>query len=140
MQPIKNIVQLRQFLAERLPNMHLLPANARLKRAACWPTGLSQLDNLLEGGLPKAAISEIVSARIGAGGALLIFALLRQTSVSRQWLALVDGQDCFDPCSVDPALLSRLLWTRCGTAGLALQAVDLLARDGNVPLIVLDLQ
>src|SRR2546427_2442378 len=140
MQPIKNIVQLRQFLAERLPNMRVLPAHMGPKRTSCWPTGLPQIDDLLEGGLPTAALTEIVNAKTGSGGALLIFALLRQTCESRQWLALIDGQDCFDPSSVDRGTLSRLLWARCGNANQALKAADLLARDGNGPLIILDLQ
>ena len=46
----------------------------------------------------------------------------------------------FDPQSADPATLPRLLWVRCADVMQAVKAADLLLRDGNLPLIVLDLQ
>ncbi|MEM9081354.1 MAG: hypothetical protein AAGC74_11755, partial [Verrucomicrobiota bacterium] len=54
-------------------------------------------------------------------------------------LALVDGSDSFDPQSHHPHTLHRLLWVRCHSAADALKAADLLLRDGNLPLILLDL-
>jgi len=36
-------------------------------------------------------------------------------------------------------VLSRLLWVRCRSAAEALKATDLLLRDGNVPLALLDI-
>ena len=35
--------------------------------------------------------------------------------------------------------MRHLLWVRCRTAAEALQAADLLLRDGNFPLVILDL-
>ena len=43
--------------------------------------------------------------------------------------------DAADPCD-----LGRLLWVRCRTADEALKAADLLLRDRNVPVVVMDLK
>jgi hypothetical protein len=134
-----NIVQLRQLLAERFPGLRPF-SEQPLFKTACWPTGLAAIDHLLHGGLPKSAISELVSIRFSSGSALIVAALLRQTCQTRQWLGLVDGQDCFDPAPLDNTLLSRLLWIRCRETKQAFQAADLLLRDGNLPLVVFDLR
>jgi len=139
MQPITNIVQLRQLLAERFPALRQFSEQPSLK-AASWPTGLAAIDHLLRGGLPKSAISELVSSQLSAGSALIVAALLRQTCHTNQWLGLVDGRDCFDPAPLDNTLLSRLLWVRCRETKQALKAADLLLRDGNLPLLVFDLR
>ncbi len=55
-----------------------------------------------------------------------------------QWIGLIDGRDSFDPTALDFGL-SRLLWVRCQQASEALKAADLLLRDGNLSLIILDL-
>jgi len=55
-------------------------------------------------------------------------------------LALIDGRDSFDPASYGPAACARLLWIRCHHADESLRCTDLLLRDGNLPLLVLDLQ
>ena len=57
----------------------------------------------------------------------------------RSFLALIDGRDAFDLESVESAALPHLLWVRCRKTSEALQAADLLLRDGNFPLVVLDL-
>ncbi|MEM7148126.1 MAG: hypothetical protein AAF591_23690 [Verrucomicrobiota bacterium] len=63
----------------------------------------------------------------------------RANSASGSRLCLVDGSDSFDPQSHHPHTLHRLLWVRCHTAADAVKAADLLLRDGNLPLILLDL-
>ena len=55
-------------------------------------------------------------------------------------MALVDAADGFDPQPLDPALLSHLLWVRCGTMAQCLKAADLILRDGNLPILLLDLR
>jgi|GEM_PF-1192433 len=138
MQPIKNIVQLRQLLLERFPHLRMAAESPSAKPHACCPTGLPQIDNLLKGGLPQGEIVEMVSS--GTGSGLVILSLLRQAYEARQWIALIDGQDCFDPSAVDADVLWRLLWIRCRNAEQALKAADLLLRDSNLPLVLLDLQ
>ena len=138
MQPITNIVQLRQLLAERWPGLRQFSQS--LSRVPGAPTGLAVIDDLLQGGLPKSAISELVSSRLSAGSALIVVALLRQACQTHQWLGLIDAQDCFDPAPLDNALLSRLLWVRCRETKPAFKAADLLLRDGNLPWVVFDLR
>ena len=135
----ERIVQLRQLLTDRFP--HLRGGSDRKQSsAAVWPTGLAHLDARLQGGLPKGAITEMVAPHAAAGSTLLIHALLRQAQQNNQWLALVDGLDSFDPAPLNDSLLSRLLWVRCRQAREAMKAADLIARDSNLPLLLLDLR
>lgn len=128
----RKIIDLRQLLAERFPQT-ALPAADRLA------TGVSTIDEAIGGGLPKNAITELSSPNPSAGSALLIYALLRNAQRAGYFLALVDGRDSFDPQSVGNAQLRNLLWLRCRKAIEAVQAADLLLRDGNFPLVILDL-
>jgi len=130
------IVDLRKLLAERFPHT---PVPAATRR---FITGLSFLDQVLGGGLPKGAITELISAQISAGSASLIHALLQAAHRNRYFLALIDGRDSFDPsASGRPGngCLSYLLWVRCTKALEAIKAADLLFRDGNFPLVIVDL-
>lgn len=126
------IIHLRHLLAERFPQT-LPPA------ADALTTGLPVLDEVIGGGLPKSAITELSSPHPSAGSALLIYALLQNAQRAGYFLALVDGQDSFDPQPLDNTCLSHLLWVRCRKAFEAVQAADFLLRDGNFPLVVLDL-
>ena len=128
----RKVIDLRQLLAERFPQT-FAPAADRLA------TGLATIDQALGGGLPKNAITELSSPNLSAGSALLIHAFLRNAHRAGYFLALVDGRDSFDPQAVGNAQLRNLLWLRCGKAFEAVQTADLLLRDGNFPLVVLDL-
>ena len=139
MPPSPKIVQLRQQLSERFPGVRF-HAEPSADVPQGWATGLQQIDSLLHGGLPKGAITEIVAAKTGTGGALLVASLLRKIAEGKQILALIDGQDSFDPAAFGNEALSRLLWIRCRNAEQALKAADLVVRDRNVPFAILDLQ
>jgi hypothetical protein len=128
----RKVIDLRELLAERFPATFLPPAD-RL------PTGVPAIDRAIAGGLPKNAITELSSPNPSAGSALLIYALLQNAFRAGYFLALVDGRDSFDPQPMGNAQLRNLLWVRCAKAFEAVQAADLLLRDGNFPLIVLDL-
>lgn len=130
--PANKIIDLRQLLAERFPQENR-PASDQLA------TGIAALDAALAGGLAKGAITEIVAAFPNAGSASLIAALLTRAARERFFFALVDGRDSFDPQSIDPRALPHLLWVRCQKSTEALQAADWLLRDGNFPLVILDL-
>jgi hypothetical protein len=56
-----------------------------------------------------------------------------------QFTALIDGCDSFDPQSLGHACLRQLLWVRSQKAFDAIKAADLLLRDGNFPLVIVDL-
>ena len=104
------------------------------------PTGLSGIDDAT-GGLPLGAVTEIVCAAPSCGGNLLLGRLLAATRARRERIALIDAGDCFDPESFPADLLAHLVWVRCpGPVSRALQAADLLARDANLALAVVDLR
>lgn len=128
----RKVIDLRQLIAERFPQT-FAPSAGRLA------TGVPAIDEVLGGGLPKSSITELTSPNLSAGSALLIYALLQNAHRAGYFLALVDGRDSFDPQSLNNALLGHLLWIRCRKGFEAVQAADLLLRDGNFPLVVLDL-
>lgn len=126
------IIDLRKALAERFPQRSQ-PATTVL------PTHLSFLDRIVGGGFPKSAITELISPRSSAGSASLIHQLLRSAQRDQHFIALIDGSDSFDPGSSDNSALRHLLWIRCRKAFDAVKAADLLLRDGNFPLVIVDL-
>ena len=128
----RKIVELRNLVAARFPH----PAPAPLSRLA---TGIECLDDTIGGGLPKGAITEITSPHPSAGSALLVAALLHAAGRDRYFVALVDGRDSFDPEPLGNSILRKLLWLRCQNGTEGLKAADLLLRDGNFPLVILDL-
>ena len=126
------IIDLRKLLAERFPH----PAVTTATRLF---TGLSFLDQPAGGGFPRSAITELISPRTSTGSASLIHALIGSANRDNYFLALIDGRDSFDPCGLENALLRHLLWIRCSKASEAIRAADLLLRDGNFPLVIVDL-
>lgn len=128
----KSIAELRSDLAKRFPTAPR-PAGRALR------TGVAHLDQLT-GGLPVAAVTELVCAAPSCGGHLLLAQLLATTRATQTRVALIDSHDSFDPGSYPGDELAHLIWVRCTSTALALQAADLLARDANLGLVVLDLR
>src|SRR5256885_6706492 len=126
------IIDLRKALSERFP-ARSVPA------ASALTTGLRFLDRASGGGLPKSAITELITPRPSAGSASLVHALLRSAQRDRHFVALIDGADSFDPGSSENSALRHLLWVRCRKAFDAIKAADFLLRDGNFPLVIVDL-
>ncbi|MEM6910889.1 MAG: hypothetical protein AAF555_04835 [Verrucomicrobiota bacterium] len=92
---------------------------------------------------PRGEVTELVAEGPGSGIALVVADLLRrgeEVGISPEVpLALIDGTDSFDPESYGAASCDRVLWVRCREVGETLRAADLLLRDGNLPLVVLDI-
>jgi hypothetical protein len=126
------IIDLRNLLAERFPH----PSCAKTRPLS---TGLACFEEAIGGGLPRAAITELISPKTSAGSASLIRALIHCAYRDHYFLALIDGRDSFDPCGLDNALLQHLLWVRCSKASDGMKAADLLLRDGNFSLVIMDL-
>lgn len=124
---------LRQQLAARFPA-------APRPAARTLATGLAIVDEPTGGGLPLGAVTEIVTAAPSCGLALFWQQLLAAARHARLRVALVDALDEFDPASCPVDLLPHLVWTRCRHPGDALAATDLLARDANFGLVLLDLR
>jgi hypothetical protein len=104
-------------------------------------TGLEAFDAAFgEGGLPCGAITELVCAGPSCGGQLLLTSLLQATRRVRQRVALIDGCDAFDPQSHDPDICRHMVWVRCSSVAATLQVADLVARDVNFGLVVVDMK
>jgi recombination protein RecA len=80
-------------------------------------TGIPALDQVLEGGLPLGAISEIVGPE-SSGRTSLSLAFLAQMTQQGKVCAWIDVSDTLHPESAAAAGvdLDRLLWVRCGKA------------------------
>ena len=126
------IIDLRKLLAERFPHVPATPGTRLF-------TGLPFLDQCIGGGLPRGAITELISPRKSAGSASLIHALINVAYRDNYFVALIDGRDSFDPCGLNNASLRQLLWVRCLKASEGIKAADLLLRDANFPLVIIDL-
>jgi hypothetical protein len=130
--PASSIVDLRNLLAERFPHPPSAPRTT-------LSTGFDSLDQIVEGGLPKSAITELISPRMSAGSASVIHRLIQAAQSARSFVALIDGFDSFDPQSLGRQSLPYLLWIRCRKSFEAIKATDFLLRDGNFSLVILDL-
>lgn len=121
---------LRRLLAEKYPG-----AAAAAKPGGVLPTGLDQVDGP-EGGLRRAALTELCSP--SGAGALFISAMVRAVCRAHCFAALVDVARSFEPSPSEA--LEHLLVVFCQGAMQGVQATDLLLRDGNLSLVMLDLQ
>jgi hypothetical protein len=133
MPAVQKVIQLRQLLAERFPAAHAL----RPRGGDAFRTCLPRLDDV---GLPKGELTELVSEHASAGVATLLAALIESAWKAPHHVALVDGRDTFDPHAISTSARKNLLWVRCRNALEATKAADLILRDGNLPLLVLDLR
>ena len=122
---------------------------ARLTRASSLPsrggareslaTGVSELDHLLSGGLPRGGFVEIV-ARRSCGRFSLALSVLASATSCGETAALVDVGGHLDPQSAEDAGvdLSRLLWVRPEKLKQAVAAAEMLLATGFA-LVVVDL-
>jgi recombination protein RecA len=77
------------------------------------PTGIADLDERLEGGLPRGHLSEVTGPRSSGRLAIAVSALAGATSRGEA-VALVDPLDMFDPVSASASGIDfqRMLWVR----------------------------
>lgn len=130
--PVTTLSLLRQLLAERFPQ-------AARTNSRVLVTGVPAIDDRV-GGVPCGALTEIVCEAPSCGSQLLVGELLRSTREACGRVALVDAHDSFDPQSWPEDWLRHLVWVRCNDTAVALQAADILARDANFQLLVLDVR
>jgi len=123
---------LRELLQQRFPQT-ARPLGRML------PTGVPAVDEL-GGGLPRAALTELVCASPSCGSHLLLCQMLHQARARGGRVGLIDGADQFDPADWPAADLEPLVWVRCLNPESALPAAELFARDANLELVVLDLR
>ena len=104
--------QIEASLGARIPSA-LTPRPRTVREQS--PTGIPEIDALLEGGLPLGAITELVGPPSSGRTTLAQAALAAITSAGKA-VAWVDASDTLDPVSAAAAGidLSRQLWVRCG--------------------------
>ena len=105
---------------------------------ATLPTSVAALDRLLDGGLPRGRLVELIGYR-SSGRFSLTLAILRAATAAGEAAALIDLGDNLDPQSaaaigVD---LERLLWVRPEHIQQALVSGEMLLASG-FPLVVLE--
>jgi hypothetical protein len=107
-------VQIETALAHRIPSA-LTPVQKAIRPVA--PTGVSEVDALLEGGLPVGAITEMVGAE-SSGRTSLALSFLASTTRTGSVGAWIDVLNTLDPESAAAAGvdLSHMLWVRCGAS------------------------
>jgi recombination protein RecA len=136
------VLQLRADMEARFASRFDSPMEIRKKpETGLIPTGIAAVDELLAGGVPRGALSEICGAE-SSGRTALAVAILGQATRRGECCAWIDAAGAFDPASAVEAgvELERLLWVNCGgNAEHALKAVDLLIQAGGFGLVVLDL-
>jgi len=130
--PIK-LAALRSLLSARFPEKARKPGSG-----VC--TGVAAIDEALGGGLPAGRLTELVSAAPSSGGQTVFTRLLISTRAARQRVALVDAADGFAPEAVPVDALRHLVWVRSRTLAATLAAADVLVRDGNYAVVVLDVR
>jgi recombination protein RecA len=154
-------IQIEQALERRIPAA-LSPG----PRVACntVATGVAAVDDLLEGGLPIGAISELTGPEC-SGRTSLALAFLAKRTQEGHACAWIDTGDVLDPesAAASGVLLNQLLWIRCrnrnpaqqatakpssrkhsfskpwSTLDQSIRATDLLLQAGGFASIVLDL-
>jgi recombination protein RecA len=105
--------QIETAFQHRYPAV-LTPAARTIREVAA--TGIAKVDELLNGGLPVGAISEI-SGPLSSGRTSIAMAFVAQRT-KENVCAWIDARDSFDPesAAANGVSLARLLWVRCNDA------------------------
>src|ERR1700733_10834216 len=105
-------VQVESALAHKFPSALTPPA--RMVRPVV-STGIGPLDELVQGGFPIGAVTEVVGEEC-SGRMSLALSFLSQVTAAGKVCAWIDASDTFNPASAASAGvdLKRLLWVRCG--------------------------
>src|SRR5580704_14513721 len=107
-------LQIERAFESRFPSA-LSPVPRTVRETA--PVGIAAIDNLLLGGLPIGAISEITGPSTSGRTTLALSFVARRTSEGKV-CAWVDASDALDPESATASGVSlrQLLWVRCTSA------------------------
>jgi hypothetical protein len=103
------------------------------------PSGLEDIDQLLNGGFPLGRLSEICGPA-SSGRTSLVLALLRETTRAGGHVAVVDCADAFDPPSAEAigVVLESVLWVRAPNIRAGLRCSERLLETEGFPLVVMD--
>jgi recombination protein RecA len=119
----------------------------RRKDPESIPTGIAQIDDLVQG-VPLRALTEICGSNLASSGKTSVLTSLLAQASREHCCALVDAGDSFDPDSGKAAgiHLSKLLWVRCGKSKVkfppleqAFKVADILLQSSGFGLIAVDI-
>ena len=112
--------QVEAALAARIPGA-LTPVAKTIREVMA--TGVAAVDEVLEGGLPVGAVTEMIGAECSGRTALALSFVAGVTRAERV-CAWVDVSDALSPESAAAAGvdLKRMLWVRCGVVAAARKA------------------
>ena len=152
--------QIETVFQNRYPSV-LTPKHSPVHESV--PTGIVEIDSMLNGGLPVGAISELTGPS-SSGRTTIAHAFLSQQTRVGNYCAWIDAADAFDPesAAANGICLKHLLWVRCSNTAAehaskstrnlryrnsqpwprldqALRAADLLLHSGGFTAIVLDI-
>jgi recombination protein RecA len=105
-------LQIEAALAHRVPSA-LTPAPRLIRPVAS--TGIPAVDQLLDGGIPLGAVTEISGTEC-SGRSTLAFSFLAQRTREGKVCAWIDVSNAFNPevAAASGINLASLLWVRCG--------------------------
>lgn len=131
-----------RLLKEQLGNARQVSGRTERDRSAAeppFPTALEALDRLLDGGLARGQLVELVGRR-SSGRFSVLLAALAATTRAGDAAAFVDLGDGLSPLDAAQTgvCLERLLWLRPTRVEEALASAEMLLQ-GGFPLVVLDL-
>ena len=101
-----------------------------------WPTGVTELDAALGGGVPRGRVTEVVGP-LGAGKTSLVRQLVARVLADGGWVAWVDATRTLAPADL-AGLGERLIVVRPHDYTRGAWCADLLLRSGVFALVVLD--
>lgn len=106
-------MQVESALARKIPSA--LTSPPKIVRPVV-ETGIGPLDDLLRGGLPVGAVSELIGPECSGRTSVALSFLARVTDANKV-CAWIDVSNTFDPASAAAVgvNLKKLLWVRCGT-------------------------
>lgn len=112
--PVASLIrlQIETALAHRIPSA-LTPQPKTVRPAA--ETGIKPLDDMLRGGLPVGAVTEITGPEC-SGRTSVALSFVARIMQANKVCAWIDVSNAFDPASAAAAgvNLKKLLWVRCG--------------------------
>lgn len=103
-------------------------------------TGIESLDSLLDGGLPRGGLSEVVGGP-SSGCTSLAHRLVASATARGEVTAVVDLPDALHPAALGSAGadLDRVLWVRPPSLRVGLKCTELILDTGGFGAVILDL-
>jgi hypothetical protein len=90
--------------------------------------------------LGKGTFTEFVSECVSCGAQLVTSALIESTRKTHQRIAILDAADMFSIDALDDSLIAHLVWFRSTSLKAFWLAADIVLRDANFAVVIMDLR